>query len=366
MAETMIPRTIRMLPALSLTLAMFVFSGHLLLGNHDRTATESERQTAIGGRQKDEGKLAANNGPPRPDRRLTKEPVYRTYYLLAFGPEAKTSVWLSVFDGTTLYVDRNADGDLTQPGERFAPRESKIYTEGGDGKRIPDLEYDIPDVTERDGKAKHGIYVQLSRATDKEGGEYADVYVRVRTAAGYSQYSFFAHNLEKNRIGKSATAPFRHFGGPLHLKMMEPAPGFVPGERMELYAQIETPTDGFQKVCGGSRLWEGSRSAGGRQPNRDDRSAAGRRECEASHLHRAVGTAPLLRKHLPWPRDDPGGSHAGQREGHAVFPGMDEFAASACGDPGARRRQGPGEAGRMMPPTHPLQAADKNDLPKRP
>jgi hypothetical protein len=34
-----------------------------------------------------------------------------------FGPEAKTRVWL-VLDGDTLYVDRNGNSDLTEPGEK--------------------------------------------------------------------------------------------------------------------------------------------------------------------------------------------------------------------------------------------------------
>jgi hypothetical protein len=52
-----------------------------------------------------------------------KEPSYRDeprYALLAFGPQREQRVWL-VLDGTTLYVDRNANGDLTEPGERLEP-----------------------------------------------------------------------------------------------------------------------------------------------------------------------------------------------------------------------------------------------------
>ena len=37
------------------------------------------------------------------------------YALLIFGPEARTRIWL-VLDGTTLYVDRNGNGDLTDAG----------------------------------------------------------------------------------------------------------------------------------------------------------------------------------------------------------------------------------------------------------
>lgn len=55
------------------------------------------------------------------DRTIKKEPKYTTsarYALLAFGPEAKTKIWL-VLDGDVLYVDRNGNGDLTEPNERF-------------------------------------------------------------------------------------------------------------------------------------------------------------------------------------------------------------------------------------------------------
>ena len=59
------------------------------------------------------------------DRSIRKEPVYQSndpkYCLLAFGPEATVRVWL-VLDGDVLYVDRNGNGDLTEPDERIEPR----------------------------------------------------------------------------------------------------------------------------------------------------------------------------------------------------------------------------------------------------
>src|SRR5262245_28345703 len=60
------------------------------------------------------------------DRAIAKEPAYKTkapkYCLLVFGPEADYRVWL-VLDGDTLYVDRNGNGDLTEPGESTDPAE---------------------------------------------------------------------------------------------------------------------------------------------------------------------------------------------------------------------------------------------------
>jgi hypothetical protein len=57
------------------------------------------------------------------DRTIQRQPDYRTqpkYALLVFGKEAKSRVWL-VLDGSVLYVDRNANGDLTELDERFLP-----------------------------------------------------------------------------------------------------------------------------------------------------------------------------------------------------------------------------------------------------
>ncbi|HEV3022043.1 MAG TPA: hypothetical protein VGX76_06235 [Pirellulales bacterium] len=64
------------------------------------------------------------------ERRIKKEPHYQSkeplYGLYVFGPEAKTHIWAvldkSVDDADqydVLYFDRDADGDLTEPGERI-------------------------------------------------------------------------------------------------------------------------------------------------------------------------------------------------------------------------------------------------------
>jgi hypothetical protein len=77
------------------------------------------------------------------DRSIAKEPTYQTkapkYCLLVFGPEAKTRSWL-VHDGSTLYVDRNGNGDLTEASKKVEakagdwtdPKEGVYYFEIGD------------------------------------------------------------------------------------------------------------------------------------------------------------------------------------------------------------------------------------------
>jgi hypothetical protein len=70
------------------------------------------------------------------ERTIGKEPAYRTkapkYGLLAFGPEGKDRVWL-VHDGDTLYVDRNGNGDLTEPGEKVAAEKEPGHDPEKDG-----------------------------------------------------------------------------------------------------------------------------------------------------------------------------------------------------------------------------------------
>jgi hypothetical protein len=60
------------------------------------------------------------------DRSLRKEPTYQSkqpqYCLMVFGPDARTRVWV-VLDGDVLYLDRNGNGDLTDPGARIAGEE---------------------------------------------------------------------------------------------------------------------------------------------------------------------------------------------------------------------------------------------------
>src|SRR6266852_4818827 len=65
---------------------------------------------------------SASAGAPKIDKSISKQPTYRTapkYGLLLFGPVGRDRVWL-VRDGDVLYVDRNGNGDLTDPGEKVA------------------------------------------------------------------------------------------------------------------------------------------------------------------------------------------------------------------------------------------------------
>jgi RNA polymerase sigma factor (sigma-70 family) len=84
----------------------------------------------------------------------TKEPKYchePRYALLVFGPKRQQRVWV-VLDGTTLYVDRNGDGDLTGPGERLEPNNP---TDGSNrfGNPGSHTHFDVYDFTVQAGAA---------------------------------------------------------------------------------------------------------------------------------------------------------------------------------------------------------------------
>ena len=108
------------------------------------------------------------------DRRVIEPAglVNPRYCLLLFGPQAKTRVWI-VEAGEMLYVDRNANGDLTEPGEAFAPTERQEFmTVGKDGKQVPYREwtYTVGDLLPADGTERH-TRLELVRYQEGSGPE---------------------------------------------------------------------------------------------------------------------------------------------------------------------------------------------------
>jgi hypothetical protein len=142
------------------------------------------------------------------ERVIAKEPKYQgkpAYCLLVFGPEADFRVWL-VLDGTTLYVDRNGNGDLTELDKRVSP----YYNQGekfgfSPGKLSPP-----------DGKVKY----DLSQVRRHQTGNL-DMSLPAAnhfTRAGYDGPGSlrFADRLQD--------APIIHFFGPLTLGRFNPQP----------------------------------------------------------------------------------------------------------------------------------------------
>lgn len=91
------------------------------------------------------------------NRTIGKEPAYKSkpkYCLLVFGPEAKTKVWL-VQDGDTLYVDRNGNGDLTEP-------EKKVAADKQEGAEEGQITFKVGEI--REGSLIHkNLHVSVSK-----------------------------------------------------------------------------------------------------------------------------------------------------------------------------------------------------------
>ncbi len=134
------------------------------------------------------------------ERGIVKEPAYQKgaprYCLAVFGREAQTRVWL-ILDGDTLYVDRNADLDLTAANERVR------------GKPQPDGQRSFPSVAI---DPKPGVPADTRREV-WAGPDLTFVYCRtpnqpwqraVVDSQGYLKFS-----------DKPQTAPVLHFYGPL-------------------------------------------------------------------------------------------------------------------------------------------------------
>ncbi len=105
---------------------------------------------------------ARAGGLAKVERKLAREPAYQTrapkYCLLVFGLDARTRVWL-VQDGDTLYVDRNGNGDLTEPGERVQVKQK------ADGFRA----FEVGDLT-LDGLTHTGLSVTQIKASPESVG----------------------------------------------------------------------------------------------------------------------------------------------------------------------------------------------------
>jgi hypothetical protein len=158
------------------------------------------------------------------DRRIAKEPHYETkspwYCLLLLGPEARTKVWM-VRDGKKLYVDRNANGDLTDDGEPFTN---------------DDHSFRIPDIAAKDGKSKY-TDLRMDWSTDRctGSGPFVNLWVRVRVG-DLEQYAFV-----DARATKPGNAPVVHLDGPLQIEL-----------RIEPYKPQQHLTRGKQHLLGGS------------------------------------------------------------------------------------------------------------------
>jgi hypothetical protein len=162
-------------------------------------------------------------------RSLAKEPAYHAaprYCLLALGAAAASRVWLAL-DGTELYVDRNRNGVLTDPGEKVTAKDGV---------------FSIGSLVEADGKSR---YTEVSLGLDRQypsgDGKFLvkpfELHATVR-----GQYEMAAEPIFSP---KKADAPIVHFGGPLTMRVFDPRL-VLKGQRVAFRFLLRTPGLGEQ------------------------------------------------------------------------------------------------------------------------
>jgi hypothetical protein len=133
------------------------------------------------------------------DRTLTDEPKYVTatprYCLLAFGPEAKTHVWL-VHDGDVLHVHASPDGKAAPVWRQVGRNQSGYFALG--------------DILEEGGP---GRYTNLRYVPGSRTGKLSVSVGGKRQFAGWDRNGILVF------ASSAKEAPVVHFAGPLTLDL---------------------------------------------------------------------------------------------------------------------------------------------------
>jgi hypothetical protein len=204
------------------------------------------------------------------------EPTYRgktpKYALLVFGPSASERVWL-VHDRDLLYVDRNADGDLTGAGKRVTAEKKPESNPQQDGYEFQAGELTLGERTHK------GLYVWLSplkRYADASSGKQDNVkaallknpqalatLIRLDVSAPGikgggldGRLEFFAGPFDPNGVLQFADspdqAPIINFGNPWQVTFESQPPALRVGASTKAVLVIGCPgvgTGTFAQLC---------------------------------------------------------------------------------------------------------------------
>jgi len=168
------------------------------------------------------------------DRTIRKEPTYSSkspkYCLLVIGPDAKTRVWL-VLDRDVLYIDRNGNGDITEPGERVTQHEG------------PWLTLLAGNVLDADGKTEHTnitatYFTHENRTIVSVAGSVGG---KQRFTSGLVPFA-----------DRPSDAPIIHFGGALQMHIINvfKSQSKPESRNRECYVSVGTPGLGSETFAG--------------------------------------------------------------------------------------------------------------------
>jgi hypothetical protein len=153
---------------------------------------------------------ASTNVVSHSDRTIIKEPTYQStpkYSLLTLGNSGEVKVWM-VEDGKRLFVDKNANGDMTDDGPPIEPSNARKL----DADRW-DFEYLLAAITPSNGSQHTNFVLRRWNYGEKEDsyGLSLSVNGEMPMYAGWFG-TFWSTNRE--------AAPVMHFGGPLTPKLL--------------------------------------------------------------------------------------------------------------------------------------------------
>jgi len=153
---------------------------------------------------------ASTNAVGQLDRTIIKEPAYQStpkYSLITLGKSGDVKVWM-VEDGRRLFVDKNANGDLTDDGPPIEPGKVRRL----DATRW-DFEYLLNAITPANGSRHTNFVLRRWNYDDKEDnyGLSLSVDGQMPMYAGWFG-TFWSTNREQ--------APVIHFGGPFTPKLL--------------------------------------------------------------------------------------------------------------------------------------------------
>jgi hypothetical protein len=171
---------------------------------------------------------------------LGKQPTYENkprYCLLLFGAAAKIRVWI-VEDGKTLYVDRNANGDLTDDGPPLEPADVRNFGSPAGGPPRWSFDYVLDEIKPVAGPAqtkfrlarwnygdkedRYGLSVTLheeQRLAEKTGSDRSATSALSTSLAG-DGVPMYAGWFGRLWADSPAKASIIHFGGPLEPRLL--------------------------------------------------------------------------------------------------------------------------------------------------
>lgn len=162
---------------------------------------------------------AATNVVSHFDHTIIKEPAYQSkpkYSLITLGNSGDVKVWM-VEDGRRLFIDKNANGDLTDDGPPIVPSNVRHL----DANRW-DYDYLLDAITPTNGARHTSLVLRRWNYNDKEDcyGLSISVNDQIPMYAGWFG-TFWSTNHDQ--------APVIHFGGPFTPKLLR-RKGFTIGE----------------------------------------------------------------------------------------------------------------------------------------